>query len=85
MHDHLASVAFVHESSFTSDLKKEMEILKATLSVGETSNFDGVVRDTGANRSSVMSLDQYTAYCKEFEIPMKVDESDKKNISSLGI
>ena len=84
LHDHLANVAFVHGRSFASDLKKEMELLEAALSVGETSKFDDIVLDTGANRSSVMSLDQYKVYCEEFKIPMKIDKSDKKNIIGLG-
>lgn len=52
-------------------------------------SFKGVMVDTGANRSSVMSIQQYRAYCKEHLLPASIsapviDRNVKKRISGFG-
>ena len=58
---YLANASHVHGLSFAKDLKKEMQTMHVALSRGECSSFDGIIVDTGANRSSVMSHSQYKA------------------------
>lgn len=55
---HFANVSFVPGRSFASDLKKEMESIEAALAVGESARFKGIIVDTAANRSSIMSYGQ---------------------------
>ena len=45
--------------------------------------FDGIIIDTGANRSSVMFLNQYRIYCKIFKTPMQINHEDSKGIKGL--
>ena len=53
------------------------------------SSFKGVLCDTGANRSSTMSLDQYHAYCREHLTLASlqhatIDTSKRKSINGFG-
>ena len=75
---YLANASYVHGRHFSTDLKKEMRAMHAALSHGECSGFDGIIIDTGANRSSVMSHAQYKAYCNEFNIPLEIDRTATK-------
>ena len=81
---YLANVCYVHGLSFAKDLKKEMQAMHVALSCGECSSFDGIIVDTGADRSSVMSHSQYKAYCEEFNIPPHIDRSDKRGLTGIG-
>ena len=51
--------------------------------------FEGVMIDTGANRSSTMSLSQYENYCREHMTPaalhnISIDTSRQKKIKGIG-
>lgn len=82
--EHFANVAFVHGRTFASDLNKEMEAIEAALSVGECTKFNGIIMDTAANRSSIMSLSQYKAYCEEFRISMRINRMEKRTICGVN-
>ena len=47
------------------------------------SKFRGMIIDTGANRVSIISLQQYQSYCKEFRVPAQLDQSTKQ-INGIG-
>jgi len=81
---YLANISFMHGRTFSSDLEKEMKEMHTALSVGEVAVFDGLILDTGANRRSAMSLQQYQAYCREFKVPMKIDYSDNRGLVGIG-
>lgn len=53
------------------------------LKKGEYTLFDGVIIDTGANRSSVISLTQYKAYCQQFGVSPNI-QGDTKSLLGLG-
>lgn len=53
------------------------------IEMGEKERFKGILIDTCANRSSVMSIKQYRAYCDEFKTPFHIN-SDDKVISGIG-
>ncbi len=50
-----------------------MNAMCSDLSMGESVKFKGLYIDTCANRSSVMSYEQYKAYCTEFQVPVRVE------------
>lgn len=57
----LSHSSFVHGRTFETDLNKSIHIMNAELKKSEELESDGVVIDTGANRSSVMILSQFKA------------------------
>ena len=81
---YLANVAFIHGRTFEKDSKQQIAAMISELRKGEREKFDGLYIDTCANRSSVMSLDQYRAYCSDFHVPMKICKEDRKIIRGIG-
>ena len=53
-----------------------MKEIDNALSIEESTNFRGIIMNTAANRYSVMSFDQYKAYCDEFKVLMELNRSD---------
>lgn len=47
------------------------------------SKFKGVMIDTGANRSKLMSLKQYIAFCREINTPLEIRKCSK-SVAGLG-
>ena len=81
----LANAAFIHGRTFNEHKRTEMMNMLTELRKGELEEaFDGIRIDTCANRSSVMSLNQYRAYCSRFQVPMKIDRADRKTIRGIG-
>lgn len=60
-------------------MKEVEDALKAAVE----KEFEGNVIDTGANRSSMMSLSQYRIYCEEFGVVAQLDKSRSKSIRGL--
>ncbi|CDF37987.1 unnamed protein product [Chondrus crispus] len=58
--------------------------MHAQLSLGEQDTFRGLILDTGANRSSCMSLSQYKAYCRENNVPLSIDRTEGRTVSGFG-
>lgn len=81
---HLSNTSFSHGRSFFSDRDTAMASMNRELREGETTSFKGIHLDTCANRSSVMSISQYKAYCREFNVPVKLDTSTSRNLSGIG-
>lgn len=79
----LANISFVHGKTFSTHLKRDTGDVVNVLSDRQHS-FRGIVLDTGANRRSVMCLNQYRQYCKLFHLPMKIDHSDQGGLIGLG-
>ena len=80
----LANIALMHGRTFSSDLKMEIAAMNAELREGEQTNFIGIHIATCENRSSVMSLSQYKAYCEEFNVPCQIDRTQTKPIRGIG-
>lgn len=80
----LSNYAFCHGRSFHTDRNIAMAVMNRELKQGERSEFKGLMLDTCANRSSVMSLNQYKAYCREFNVPVILDKSDPKSLTGIG-
>lgn len=81
---YLANSAFVHGRTFSTDLKSGMAAMFSALSMGEVPRFKGILIDSCANRSSVMSYEQYRAYCEEFDAPMNVDTASSRSVLGIG-
>jgi len=81
---YLSDTAFMHGRTFCTDLEKEMLAMHTALAAGEVSLFKGIIIDTGANRSSCMSLSQYRAYCSEFCVPVNIDYEDARGLIGIG-
>ena len=80
-----ANSAFLHGSGFSRDQKMRMEEMERGLrDESQRPYFKGSMIDTGSNRSSIISLNQYQAYCREFSIPAAIDKSEKRSINGLG-
>ena len=45
--------------------------------------FNGIIIDTGANRTSMMSLDQYIAYCREHNVPARIADFNR-SVRGIG-
>lgn len=58
--------------------------MNAELHTGEQPIFKGLHLDTCANRSSVMSIAQYKAYCEEFRVPSRIDKSKRSTLLGIG-
>lgn len=80
----LSDSSFAHGRTFEKDMTQSLNVMNAELQKGEESTFEGIVIDTGANRSSVMSLAQYKAYCKTFHTVPNV-RNDKLTNSLVGL
>ena len=46
--------------------------------------FKGLIIDSGANKSSIVCLNQYNAYCKEFGMVSNIDKSVVKQVRGIG-
>lgn len=80
----LSNNAFIHSCGFCIWRSNEMNKMQDALSKSSyESDFKGVMIDTGANRSSLMSLGQYMAFCKEFDTPMEIRKYSK-SVGGLG-
>ncbi len=79
----LANMSFLHGRSYEKDQLNAYTVMERELKLGETTMFKGILLDTCCNRSSVMSLSQYKAYCEEFNVPTKL-KPDTKSISGIG-
>lgn len=62
----LANNSFLHGRTHMRDKKRQMDRMRSELTDGECTKFRGLLIDTCANRSSIMSIAQYKAYCDEF-------------------
>lgn len=80
----LANASFIHGRTFASDFKAEFIAMHAALQEGEISSFHGIRIDTCVNRSSVMSLNKYKAYCQEFQVPSKIDRTIARRLMGIG-
>lgn len=80
----LSNNVFLHSCGFYVDRKRHMEKMERALSETERpSEFNGMIIDTGANRLSLMSINQYRAYCTEFGIVANI-RKDSRKIYGLG-
>lgn len=61
-----------------------MAVMHAALSEAESPLFQGLRIDTCANRTSVISINQYKAYCRQFNFPSQINKTRKKSLRGLG-
>lgn len=83
---HLANNAFAHSCGFVRERSKRMKEMNYALSDCREPHtaFKGILMDTRAIRSSVISLSQYLAYCREYGIPATLDKSKAGSVRGLG-
>jgi len=80
----LSNKIFLHTCGFFCRRNKEMKDMERALKADERpSEFNGVLVDTGANRASLMSLNQYRAYCREHGAPASLTKGTKR-VRGLG-
>lgn len=72
----LARNSFMHARSFKSDQQLEWKKISSTLVSENIQQFRGIYLDTCANRSSVMSYDQYKEYCMDFEVTFRLNRGN---------
>lgn len=50
----------------------------------ETADFHGIKIDTGANKMSILSLEQFTQYCRKFGLEESIDVRDRSGVRGIG-
>ena len=65
-------------------MQKEYAAMHAELSYGETTTFRGILIDTCANKSSVISPSQYRAYCETFQVPCNILKQNIRSLKGIG-
>jgi hypothetical protein len=70
----LSNISFAHSCGFTARKDTEMKEMQKQLNMPAERPpiFKGIIIDTGANKSSLMSVKQYRAYCRSFKIPASI-------------
>jgi hypothetical protein len=72
--EYMADVSFQCGSSYESDSNQYKSITRGDLvfSSEDPASFKGIILDTGANRASTISREQYNTYCKMFGVPRRI-------------
>jgi hypothetical protein len=76
----LANAAYCAGQSMVADLSN----LRLALTVDEQQCLEGIIIDSGANISSIMSLKQYRLYCEEFGVVPRIRTAARKPIRGIG-
>lgn len=61
-----------------------MAAMSSALSIGYAPRFKGILIDSCAKRSPVMSYTQYRAYCEKFNVPMNIDNKNGRPMFGTG-
>jgi hypothetical protein len=82
----LSNSASSHSRGFITARGTEMKQMRNELHTPAESVpiFEGIIVDTGANKSSLMSLEQYRAYCKVFKVPANI-KGAMKMFKGIGV
>lgn len=78
----LAKTSFVQVFTVTTD-RSTIPMVARARGLHDHAEFMGLKVDTGANKSSIMSLSQYRIYCKLFGVPMGLKPSTRQ-IKGIG-
>lgn len=80
----LSKTAFTHGTEITADKSEMISAMYSFLLCNdEKVLFDGIRIDTAANRKSIMSMNQYNAYCKTFGLRPAI-KPRTKGITGIG-
>ena len=85
----LANASFIYGLDVSGNQSTDPLEMVSTANSIEHTPFHGIMCDTGANRSSIMSIIQYKAYCRENLSPASmttkgIDTSVRKKIQGFG-
>lgn len=83
--DKQSNMALIHSLEINGDIKVEV---KTGIFAGQSelySEFMGIKIDTGTNRRSIMSANQYCTYCVTFYIPSAIRPSDGRWVNGIGV
>jgi hypothetical protein len=70
--------------SFTKHYEVELSKMDGALQVAEEDPFRGILVDTGARGTSIISIGQYRSYCREYGVPAAIDKSERSLIKGIG-
>lgn len=74
----------MHSCGFFDRRKSEKERIERALATMERpTECNGVFIDTGADRSSLMRLQQYLAYCRKYSVPVMLKKTSRP-VGGLG-
>ena len=79
----LSNHAFCH-GAFDRLQQKAYDDMHKALQKGEPEEFEGIIMDTGANRSSMMSLQQYLIYCQDFGAVANINKGMASRVRGIG-
>jgi hypothetical protein len=83
MESEMRDVAFLHAIT-SPETGSGLTAVEKKRKSSMAREFRGLIIDTGANRSSLMSLAQYLAYCREFGAMASIDKSQVRKIRGVG-
>ena len=79
----LSNHAFCH-GPFDRLQQKVYDDMTTALQPEESEEFKGIIMDTGANRSSTTSLQQYLIYCQEFGAVANINKGMASRVRGIG-
>lgn len=83
--ERLSNRCFAHSCGFFARRQAEMKIMEKCLKQqDEGQEFKGIMIDTGGNYMSMMSLEQYQAYCRMFGVPAALFKYEERSVKGIG-
>ena len=80
----LSNRTFLHSCGFFTYRDEQMRAMEKDLRKNDRrQEFNGIIIDIGANRTSMMSLDQYIAYCREHNVPARIADFNR-SVRGIG-
>ena len=81
----LSNKSFNYSYTFAQHRKDEMKKMNRELKFEDSMDpFKGIMIDSGKNYLSLISLEQYQAYCQKFSIPAVIRKYAPKRIKGIG-
>jgi hypothetical protein len=71
-------------SCFTKHYEVELSKMDGALQVAEEDPFRGILVDTGARGTSIISIGQYRSYFREHGVPAAIEKSERSLIKGIG-
>lgn len=82
--ERLSNASFIHSRSYATDMNTELAAMHAALAEGKETSLKGLWINACAKGSSVISLQQYRAYCKKCQVPSQIDYANIKSLNDIG-
>ena len=83
--DKLSNQCFTYGSGFQGRMREEYKKMEMEIKDNNSVNpFKGILIDPGANYMSMISLEQYSSYCKKYDVPASITAYEPKSVNGVG-